>query len=290
MTSDAAERRGFWSIWPIRLAILFFAMLSADVGAQLLILKIAPAVKAVPLAAAQLGGAILGCGALILLYRLLIRFTEKRWPGELAARRSVPQFAQGAFIGVLLFCALYAILFGLGAAKYAGPGTTDGLALTGALSLTAGVGEEIVLRGVVFRLIEDGMGTLVALFASAALFGALHLGNPHATLLAGAAIAVEAGILLAAAYALTRSLWPPIGLHAAWNFTEGGIFGASVSGGKAKGLLNIPLTGPDWLTGGSFGPEASMVTVCVCTILAIVMLTLAIRRGHWQGMHLRLRA
>jgi len=294
MAGDAAEYRdfrgSFWSIWPIRLLVLFIVMTMAYAGVQLLILKGPPLVAGVPQAEAQLGAAAVGCAALILLYRLLIRFTEKRWPGELGARRSVPHFIEGAIIGVLLFCAVYAVLFALHVARFAGVGGTQGLAVMGAMSLASGVGEEILMRGVVFRLIEDGMGTLAALIASAALFGALHLGNPHANLIAGAAIALEAGILLAAAYALTRTLWLAIGLHAAWNFTEGGIFGAAVSGGSAKGLLKVPLTGPDWLTGGAFGPEASVAAVCVCTALAIVMLTLAIRRGHWQRIALRLRA
>jgi hypothetical protein len=62
----------------------------------------------------------------------------------------------------------------------------------------------------------------------------------------------------ASAYALTRSLWISIALHFAWNFTEGGIFGAAVSGGEINSLLVVPLRGPKYLTGGAFGPEASV--------------------------------
>jgi hypothetical protein len=148
----------------------------------------------------------------------------------------------------------------------------------------------MVFRGVVFRLFEEGFGTTVAVLISGALFGAIHAGNPGATLASSAAIAVEAGVLLAAAYALTRSLWVPIGLHFAWNFTEGGIFGAAVSGGKIHSILVFPLHGPDYLTGGAFGPEASIVAVGVCLTAAIVMLVLAAQRGEWKPLRFRLRS
>jgi hypothetical protein len=115
----------------------------------------------------------------------------------------------------------------------------------------------------------------------------LHAGNHGATTASTLAIALEAGILLAAAYVLTRSLWLPIGLHFGWNFTEGGIFGAAVSGGKSHGLIATSFSGPDWLTGGAFGPEASVPAVVLCVITAMILLVLAIRRGEWKPMRFR---
>ena len=79
--------------------------------------------------------------------------------------------------------------------------------------------------------------------------------NPEATWIAVLCIAVEAGVLLAAAYITTRRLWLPIGLHFAWNFTQGGIFGVPVSGFRVRGLLKSTLTGPELLSGGAFGAE-----------------------------------
>ena len=69
------------------------------------------------------------------------------------------------------------------------------------------------------------------------MFGAAHLGNPNSTYFAAFCIAVEAGILLGAAYMLTRSLWLPMALHAAWNFTQGEIFDVNVSGVDEHGLV-----------------------------------------------------
>jgi hypothetical protein len=157
-----------------------------------------------------------------------------------------------------------------------------------AAAAMAAVGEEIIMRGVAYRLFEEGFGTTIAVLLSGALFGVLHAANPGSTIESTAAIALEAGILLAAAYVLTRSLWFPIGLHFGWNFTEGGIFGTSVSGGKsATGLIATHVSGPNYLTGGLFGPEASLPAVLVCLTAAAVMLVLAARRGEWKRFRVR---
>jgi len=89
---------------------------------------------------------------------------------------------------------------------------------------------------------------------------------------------IEAGVLLALMYHVTRSLWACIGLHAAWNTTEGLVYGVSVSGGSVHGWLKSTLTGPDWLTGGQFGAEASVVAVVVCSVLSAILLAIALRR------------
>jgi hypothetical protein len=115
---------------------------------------------------------------------------------------------------------------------------------------------------------------------SAALFGLLHAGAAGASIFSTVAIALEAGILLAAAFMITRRLWLPIGLHAAWNFTEGTVFGASVSGGDVRGVLSSRFEGSDLLTGGAFGPEASLVAVIVCLIASAAMVAIARTRSR----------
>jgi hypothetical protein len=86
--------------------------------------------------------------------------------------------------------------------------------------------------------------------------------------------------MLAAAYTLTRRLWLCMGIHIAWNFTQGGIFSVAVSGGQSKGLLQSRMVGPDWLTGGAFGAEASVVALGICFAAGIVLAILATKRGH----------
>ena len=140
--------------------------------------------------------------------------------------------------------------------------------------------EEILLRGIVFRITESALGTWIALVLSSMLFGLLHLMNPQATLQGAVAIIFEAGVLLGAAYVLTRRLWLPIGIHAGWNFTQGGIFGVAVSGHRSEGVLEGTLTGPEWLSGGSFGAEASVVAVVLGIALGTALVVMARRRGH----------
>jgi len=96
-----------------------------------------------------------------------------------------------------------------------------------------------------------------------------HLGNPGSTAL-GTANTVLAGILLAVAYLKTKGLWLPTGLHWAWNYFLGPIFALPVSGGKFEpSLLQVAVSGPQWLTGGNYGPEASIVLTIVCTVAIV---------------------
>lgn len=98
------------------------------------------------------------------------------------------------------------------------------------LTIFAAITEEVIVRGIIFRFLEQFAGSWFALAFSSALFGLGHWFNPNATLLTSVAIAIEGGVLLGGAYMLTRNLWLAIGLHAGWNFTQGFIWDVPVSG------------------------------------------------------------
>jgi CAAX protease family protein len=181
------------------------------------------------------------------------------------------------------------ILVLVGVASVRRDGGLQALSYPFAAALVAAVGEETLMRGVLFRIVERSLGSWIALALSAALFGALHGFNAGATVLSSIAIALEAGVLLAAAYMCSRRLWLPIGVHTGWNFTEGGVFGASVSGGQEHGMLASVFRGPDLLTGGAFGPEASLVAVVVCLALGVAFIVLAVRRGRVLAPYWRAR-
>lgn len=155
--------------------------------------------------------------------------------------------------------------------------------------LWVAIAEEVAMRGVFFRLLEECLGSWAALLLSSLVFGLMHLGNPHASWAAALAIAAEAGLLLGGAYMLTRDLWLPIGIHWAWNFVQGPVFGAAVSGSAdgggviQSGLLRPVLQGPALWTGGGFGPEASLLTLLVCTVAGVLMVYTAVRRGNWRA-------
>jgi len=212
-------------------------------------------------------------------YALFCRFIERRPVVELGLAGAPLELGGGIVTGLLLFSAVVAVIAALGGYSVVGTRGAGVLVPALAISIASGFSEEIIFRGWFFRLVEQWLGTWIALILSAALFGALHLGNPNATLLAGAAIALEAGIMLAAIYLITRRLWAAIGVHAAWNFAQGGIYGIPVSGGAMDGVLVPRISGPDLLTGGAFGAEASLPAIIVATAFGIGMLLVAYRRG-----------
>jgi len=216
----------------------------------------------------------------LLAYLMLVWFVERRRADELSWRSLLPGSAIGVAGGFLLISTIIGILWLAGSYRVTGtdPGV-EWLSLVLVFGLAAGISEEIVFRGVLFRTIEEGLGTWIALACSAVFFGAVHGGNPNATTWTTLAIAIDAGVLFALLYHVTRSLWVCIGLHAAWNATEGAFYGTSVSGLPPHGWLQSELTGPEWLSGGAFGPEASVVTMLVCLAASVALAAVAIRRG-----------
>lgn len=226
-----------------------------------------------------IGGAAELVAAVVAYLVLVLTFEKRRPPAELAPRRFGGLFV-GLAIGAGLILAVALVQFVLRVYHVDGfnPGY-DWAQTVFLVGLVAGVAEEIMFRGVLFRLVEEGLGTWGALLISSAFFGFVHLGNDNATLMAGISIAIEAGLLLGVLYALTRSLWVVIGLHAAWNVVQGPVLGYPVSGSTSGGWLRTHVTGPEWLSGGPFGAEASIVALVLLTAVAIALCVLLHRRG-----------
>lgn len=216
-------------------------------------------------------------------YLVGYRFIEGRRAPEIAGLLSLKEFFGGLALGVALFSAVIVVLWLLRVYHLQARGTTAGLGAGALAALLAATVEETLIRGFLFRIVQMVGGTWIALIISSAFFGAAHAFNPGATVTSSLAIALEAGVLLAAAYVLTGRLWFPMGLHAGWNFSEGSLYGLSVSGFTAKNALTHgTLTGPVILTGGVFGPEASIVAVLLCFGVAILLLWRAAKRGRIQ--------
>ena len=208
-------------------------------------------------------------------YVLYARYVARRDAEELAARRIVG-LPRGLALGALLICAIVAAI-GLSGDLNFSLGGWPALAGLPGVAVLAGVYEELIARGVVLRNLENLFGSETAIVLSALLFGALHIGNPNWGLLNIAAVAIEGGVMLAAVYIATRSLWWTIGVHMAWNFTQTTIFGIADSGHEGHGLLRAHVAGPAWLTGGVFGIEASIISVALCVIVATLFLARAYR-------------
>jgi membrane protease YdiL (CAAX protease family) len=290
-TVDHPPARGFFNSTPVRFFIFSVSLIALDIGAQF---ALALASRRLPrLDPGLMTASVIlpACVLLLLLYAGLVRVLERRKPSELALDPGAGLAVAGAAGGVLLFSLVMATFFALGVARLAGGGDSSEIVVMALMAALAAFAEELAIRGGVFRILEEGLGSLAALVLSALLFGCMHLVNPGATLVSAASIAVLGGLLLAAAYMATRSLWLPIGIHFGFNFAESGIFGATLSGVQSHGgIWPVSIHGPQLLSGGAFGPEASVVTVTINGLATVALLIVAVRRGEWRPLRLRLWA
>ena len=220
-------------------------------------------------------------GLVIAVYKLAICKLGEQPRDDLRSEHAGRDLALGLGGGALLFSVVTAIAALVGVYDIVGWGSTRSILYAAVmLGMIPGVVEEVLFRGILFRHFEDFGGTWFALALTSALFGVAHIFNDNATFFSSFAIAVEAGILLGGAYMLTRSLWAPIGLHAAWNFTQSQIYDVPVSGNDGTGLVEARLSGPELLSGGAFGLEASVIALVIATGAGIWMVVQAVRAGH----------
>ena len=217
----------------------------------------------------------------IAVYIGFVRLIERQPVTELALRGMGRELGIGLLLGAGLYTACILILMVVGIYKIEGLNPVSYLLPAIALPLSSGIFEELLFRGVLFRIVEEWLGSWISLAVSSLVFGLVHLMNPAATLMGAIFISVEAGVLLAAAYMLTRRLWMSMGFHIAWNFTQSGVFSGVVSGGYAlPGLFKPVIDGPEWLTGGTFGVESSVIAFLLCSTTGVILLIMAVRRGH----------
>lgn len=230
------------------------------------------------IAATVVAGAVM-----LIVYAGLVVFIERRPASELALRPMARELGLGLLMGFGLYSACVAILMVLG--NYRIDGLQDGHVLLAGLAtaLATGIYEELWFRAVIFRLTQEWFGSWVALLVSSLVFGFVHWDAPGATLQGLVSISLWAGLLLSATYLLTGRLWLGIGLHAAWNYTQGTVYSGIVSGNAPpEGFVKSTLQGSDWLTGGAFGVEASIVAAAVCGSVGVLMLVKAVRLDRMQ--------
>ncbi|GLY41880.1 hypothetical protein Amsp01_079030 [Amycolatopsis sp. NBRC 101858] len=286
MTSPADDTTGATTGRPApwsrrwRFPLLLAAMLVVMVVAQQLTVALNDFGVVDLVVGVALGGATLFC------YARLSKLVERR-PSvpELARDRASSGLLGGIAVGAGAFLATMLLILGFGGWQVTEGEPGKFLATLGVMACVA-VTEEVVFRGILFRIAEERLGTWPALAVSAVLFGAVHLAGTSETgtgaMLWGAtAIVLQGGIMLTAAYIATRALWMPIGIHFAWNVVEAG-FGTAVSGKSSEfgSLIHTALSGPPALTGGSFGPEAGVAGILSCLVAAVFLLRSARRTGR----------
>jgi uncharacterized protein len=276
-------QRSIWlRIWQFPLVVMLVALalaIAAGIITSLVVEHVISPNVSDPL------GEILGIVVLItlcfLVYKTIIRKLGRKKHDDLPL--DAPAFrelALGLGAGALLISTCVALAAVFGVYRITGPDNfADWAEIIFLTGIYAGFFEELLIRGIVLRWLEELAGSWIALLLSSLLFGFLHGTNDNATFFSSLAIAIEAGVLLGAAYMLTRSLWLAIGLHAGWNVVQA-LWDVPVSGFETVGPIAATLEGHWLLAGGGFGLEATIFALIVATSAGIGLLVLASRKGR----------
>jgi uncharacterized protein len=232
--------------------------------------------------------AVLASATALATYFYLFKYYEKRKIEELSTSHFWRNLVIGFFTGFLILSIVILVMYLGKAYTILSFNPVSFLIPALALGISSAIFEEILFRGIIFRITEQKLGSVWALIISSSFFGFAHLANTNSTVFSAIAITIEAGLLLGAAYIYSKKLWLPIFIHFAWNFSEGGIYGAIISGnGLKKSLISCKFSGPDLLTGGTFGPENSLQAVILGLAAGILFLWMAnkqhkIVKPFWQ--------
>lgn len=145
-----------------------------------------------------------------------------------------------------------------------------------------GATEEIVTRGWLLNVLSNKYNIGVGLLISSTLFGLMHLSNPNVNYIAVINI-ILVGLFYGFYVIKTNDLWAVCGMHTAWNFAQGNLFGFEVSGIDVSvgSLIDLNLVGSDFVTGGIFGPEAGIVATFIL-LVSIGILLFIDKKGYFQ--------
>jgi hypothetical protein len=263
------------------------AMLVLQVVMYVVILWLARAIvgSVVVWALGDFPGGLAGMLAIALAANLLVlRIFNSRRVVDLGLwwnRASMENLALGILGGAGAACLVLVPAVAAGAARI--HGTPDdqpsfaALLFVSALLAMGAMGEELMMRGYGFQILLAACGVWATIIPTGVVFAWLHTGNPHATWL-GLANTAGFGILFGYAYARSRDLWLPAGLHFGWNVALA-LFGVNVSGLRMKvtGHEMVWSAGNLW-SGGEYGPEASVLTSAMMIALALYLWKAPIRR------------
>ncbi len=261
-----------------------FTLARAVLGALLLVVALSVvmvSVESLPKPDRLLWPSVVAAVFMAMAYKFYARHIEHQPGNEFALKYAALEGGVGVIGGAGLVGAVIATLVALQVFDLQGrhPFSVTALDTLSEMVLVAFF-EEILVRGIVLKALERPLGSLGAVLASSLLFGLAHLPNEGATLLS-TLNATLAGVMFGAAFIATRRLWLCIALHLGWNFTASYVFSATVSGHEGQaGLFFGQLNGPNWITGGPFGMEGSVVTLMALAVGTSLLLVFASRRGR----------
>lgn len=212
--------------------------------------------------------------SVIFAYILLYRKYEKREITELSSKRLIRNISIGILIGTALQCLTIGVIYIFGNMELISINSFSTILTPFSVAFSVAIFEEILLRGIIFRITEEKLGSHISLLISAIVFGGVHLLNPGSTLISSTCIGIV-GFIFGALYIYGRNLWLPIAVHFSWNFVQSGIFGAVTSGNdKTSSLFNFNISGSELITGGAFGPEGTIQATLLWLVVAIVLMIL----------------
>jgi membrane protease YdiL (CAAX protease family) len=216
--------------------------------------------------------------AAFVLYAFSVRKGERR-----VAIEVLPSFAMfgdlivGAVFGFCMLCAMVSLLWALGLYNVVWHRWQHAFDAFLFDSYLSGMLEELMFRAILLRILARAFGPRWGLVLSSILFGVAHLS--HGTWLAALGITINAGLTMGLFYMATGRLWMSVGLHIGWDFTETSILGVNNSDGL---LMSTPMAGrSDVLTGGSFGPDASVLAF-ILGIIAVTAILYARKKGFFE--------
>ena len=145
--------------------------------------------------------------------------------------------------------------------------------------LLQGGTEEVATRGWLLTRIAARNNLPLAIAISSSLFGILHMGNAGVTFLSVLNIILD-GVLAGLLFIYTDSIWLVVAQHGTWNYVQGNLLGFQVSGtGADASIFSFTMgSGPDWLTGGTFGAEGSIITTLVLLLSLVIVYRLGERK------------
>jgi len=265
--------RPIWRFF-LSLVLLFaaYALSGVTVGFAYHLLRVHPE----PMGAV-FWGALVTLPAILAACKLLTAVFERRPLGSVGLAfhpRWWMELGHGLAVGAVMILAVVMLerAGGFVQFSYAPQPVLRAASLTFVLLAVAAINEEATFRGYPFQRLVESITPLGAIAVTSALFGLLHLGNPHHTWIS-TANTMLVGIPFAIAYLRTRSLWMPIGMHFIWNFLMGFLLGLPVSG------LTFPVSvfqarvhGAAWLTGAEYGPEGGLLATGVIVAATLYLL------------------
>jgi len=248
--------------------------IAASIGTMALLLMLS---EIVPKPMRVVWPTLLAAAGCMAGYRFYVRKVERRAPAEASGPGVLRELGTGFGIGAALAVGVAGVLLLCGALQVQGLGDWRAIFKPLPEQVMVATFEELVFRAILFRIVEQRWGLRIAVVSNVLLFALAHLPNEHISVVAVLATAA-AGAGLLGVYLLTRRVWIAMGMHFAWNYLFDALMSVPVSGHAARGWIQVLPAGPEWLSGGAYGVEGSVVTLLAWSAAAVVLFRVASQR------------